>query len=99
MNSIELLYISMTSLSVFASLPQIRQLIVLKRSDEFSLTTWIIWTLAQISALFYSIHINSIPYLAVNIIWIIFYVVMLFLILKYRTVAKNVKQELATVKE
>jgi uncharacterized protein with PQ loop repeat len=84
MRAVEIIYLVTTFISVFTALPQIKQLLAMKDSDEFNLFTWIAWCLAQVSALFYSISIHSTPYLMVNIAWIGFYIAMIGLIIKYR---------------
>jgi hypothetical protein len=69
---------------VLTALPQIRQLLVMKNSDEFNVLTWVAWLLAQLAALVYAVSIHSLPYLLVNIMWIGFYTTMIALIVKYR---------------
>ena len=81
---IEIAYLTATVVSVIAMAPQIKQLFIAKQSDEFSLTTWFIWTMYQIIALSYSITLGSLPFMLTNIAWIVFYTVMLTLIIKYR---------------
>ncbi len=84
MKFIELIYIGTTFASVLMSLPQLRQLWRIKNSDEFSLSSWIAWLIAQLSSLVYAIAIKSTPYLIVNALWLSFYVMMILLIIKYR---------------
>jgi uncharacterized protein with PQ loop repeat len=84
MNALEIIYLTTTSGSVLTALPQVRQLLVLKNSDELNAFSWAAWLVAQITALFYAISIASIPYVIVNIMWILFYATMLGLIIKYR---------------
>jgi uncharacterized protein with PQ loop repeat len=84
MYAIELTYITTSLASVFTAVPQLRKLWSIKNSDEFNLFTWVAWLVAQLSGLVYSISISSIPYLIVNILWVVFYVAMIGLILKYR---------------
>jgi uncharacterized protein with PQ loop repeat len=93
MHIIELIYLVTTFASVFTALPQLKQLWKMKNSDEFNLFSWVAWCLSQVTALFYSITIHSVPYLLVNIAWISFYVVMIGLILKYR---RSTPAQLAT---
>lgn len=84
MNSIEFFYLSTTFVSVMASLPQIKQLWVMKNSDEFNLITWAAWLTSQFAALIYSISIGSVIYITINLIWFVFDLSMYILILKYR---------------
>ena len=94
MHPIEIIYITLSSLSVFTSLPQVRQLWIMKSSEEFNLFTWVTWFIAQISALAYSIYIKSIAYTAINLMWIVFYITVLALIVKYRQ-PKQLDQQVA----
>jgi len=84
MRAIEIIYLVTTFASVFTALPQVKQLLAMKDSDEFNLFTWVAWFLAQVAALFYSLSIHSLPYFMVNIAWISFYIAMISLIIKYR---------------
>jgi uncharacterized protein with PQ loop repeat len=89
MYTIELIYLATTFISVIAAFPQLKQLWLMKNSDEFNLTSWVAWFLAQLAALLYAISIASIPYLVVNFLWITFYALMIGLIIKYRTKGKK----------
>jgi len=93
MRAVEIIYLVTTFISVFTALPQVKQLLAMKDSDEFNLFTWIAWCLAQVSALFYSISIHSMPYLMVNIAWIGFYIAMISLIIKYRSTTVKLATE------
>jgi uncharacterized protein with PQ loop repeat len=84
MKFIELIYVGTTFASVIMAFPQLKQLWRLKNSDEFNLSTWVAWFVAQLSSLVYAIAIKSIPYLIVNFLWLSFYVTMIALIFKYR---------------
>lgn len=81
---IQLAYLVATFASVASGLPQIKQLLITKQSDELSLKTWISWTTCQCVALLYAISLGAIPYIIANVAWIIFYLYMVFLIIKYR---------------
>jgi uncharacterized protein with PQ loop repeat len=89
MRIIELIYITTTLISVLTALPQLKRLWTVKSSDEFSLSSWVAWLVAQITALVYALSIASVPYLIVNLLWITFYVLMIFLIIKYRDTSKK----------
>ncbi len=84
MNLIELTYILASIASVIVMYPQIKKLLLTKRSDELSLSTWGVWAICQFVALIYSLSLAAIPLILVNAVWITFYVAMLVLILKYR---------------
>lgn len=82
--TIELLYLIAMTAAVAASGPQIRQLLITKQSDELSLSTWTIWLLTQCVATTYAISISSIPYAIASTCWLLFYLVMVMLIIRYR---------------
>lgn len=84
MKVIVYIYLATSLCSVATALPQVRQILVMKNSDEFNLLSWLAWSIAQITALVYSITIHSLPYVVVNLGWITFYLVMTVLIVKYR---------------
>lgn len=84
MQTLEIVYLTAAVGSVLAMAPQIRQLWITKQSDELNLVTWIMWSITQCVALVYSLAIGAIPYFVVNVAWIIFYIVMITLIIKYR---------------
>ena len=84
MNLIELAYLLASTASVIAMWPQVRQLLVAKRSDELSLPTWITWTACQLISLVYSISIKALPFILANIAWVTFYITMLGLIFRYQ---------------
>lgn len=84
MTVIELLYMLAAALALTACIPQLRQLMATKQSDEFSLQTWIVWTCAQMMALIYMISIGNVPLVLVNIAWTGFYAYMTYLIYRYR---------------
>ena len=93
MNYIELLYILASVASVIVMYPQIKKLLITKQSDELSLTTWGVWASYQVIALFYAISLFAVPYILVNIVWIIFYGIMLVLIFKYRNNTSQLASE------
>ena len=84
MQPFEILYMISTSVSLLSSIPQARQLVVTKRSDELSLTTWIVWLGTQLVSFMYAISIAQTALIFANIGWITFYAVMVGLILYYR---------------
>lgn len=94
MHTIELIYVTTTFVSIVTAFPQLKQLWLIKNSDEFNLLSWVAWLIAQLAALIYAISIASVPYLIVNLLWITFYAFMIGLIIKYRG---NGKKEMAYV--
>ena len=93
MTIIELLYICSTTIAVLASIPQIRQLLITRCSDELSLTTWVLWLCTQFVSLTYAISIANILLACVNVTWIIFYITMVALIVRYRPRTQVLPQE------
>lgn len=93
MHTIAFIYVTASSLSVIAALPQLHQLWMMKDSSEFNLFSWVAWTAAQFTALAYAVSIASLPYLIVNILWVSFYMTMVALILKYRHPAPTTAEQ------
>jgi uncharacterized protein with PQ loop repeat len=84
MDFIAPLYVLAGFFAFAISYPSVHQLIKIKRSDELSLWSWWGWLSYQVIALIYSIDIWAVPYIIINILWIIFYGMMIFLIIRYR---------------
>jgi hypothetical protein len=84
MNFFETLYACSTTIAVLASFPQIRQLLLAKRSDELNLATWTLWLGTQFVSLTYALSIHNRLLTIINAVWITFYAVMLGLITYYR---------------
>ncbi len=89
MNTVTALYLSAGSLAVLASLPSLRKLIITKRSDELSLTTWTGWLGYHFIALYYAISIDAVAYVVLNILWISFFASMVGLIIYYAPTKKR----------
>lgn len=70
--------------SVLAAIPQLIRLIKLKHAHEFSLFSWIIWLVYQLVSVAYSADIKAYAYVAINSLWVVFYLVMVILIFRYR---------------
>ena len=85
MKFIEIAYIVSTMISLLAGIPQARQLMIEKRSDEFSLSSWSLWVGTQCVSLMYALSIHNMLLAAVNVMWVSFYAFMVALILRYRT--------------
>lgn len=84
MQPFELLFMLSTSISLVSSIPQARQLIITKRSDELSLPTWIVWFGSMIISLLYAISLSQLTLILAYIGWATFYGVMVGLIIHYR---------------
>ena len=74
----------MNGASLVASVPQVIQLFKEKRSDELSLSTWLMWFLCQITFLIYVMSRGETLMLVTNTIWLVFYAAMLWMIVYYR---------------
>lgn len=81
---IEFFYITAALIALSAGVPQLRQLLVSKASDEFSLSTWFIWLSTQCVTLAYVTTIGNTIMMVVNIAWVLFYAAMVGLILYFR---------------
>lgn len=84
MYTIEIIYIVAALIAVGAGFPQLKQLLYTKASDEFSLSTWVVWSFTQMVTLLYVTSIGNVLMIAVNIIWVAFYALMAILIVYYR---------------
>lgn len=84
MHIIQILYITASTASVCAGVPQLRQLMAARRSDEFSVQTWSVWTASQFAGLSYAIWMHDLFFTVVTAVWVVFYCIMMTLILKYR---------------
>lgn len=81
---VEIIYIITALVALSACLPQIKKLLVAKRSDEFSLQTWSIWTMTQLATLVYVMSLGEVLMILVNLSWVSFYAFMVVLIVRYR---------------
>jgi uncharacterized protein with PQ loop repeat len=84
MKLIEIAYILATMISLGAGIPQIRQLMAEKRSDEFNISSWSMWVGTQCVSLLYAISIANFLLVSVNVLWVAFYATMAVLVIKYR---------------
>ena len=73
--------------SVLASIPQLIKLLKIKQSDEFNIFSWVIWLLYQVIAVAYTLDIKAYVYAVINLLWVLFYLTMVILILRYRKFA------------
>lgn len=99
MKFIHLLYMLAATASVCAGAPQLRKLVLTKRSAGFSLPTWMVWLATQVISLAYALSVHDRLYAVVSSIWVAFYAVMVVLIVRYReadTLAKESSDEPVT---
>lgn len=66
-----------------AGIPQMVKLIKTKNSDEFNLSTWTMWVATQSVSTAYAISIGDYLLMTINAAWVLFYLVMASLIIKY----------------
>jgi len=62
-----------------------------KQSDEFSLSTWVVWLVTQCITLVYVTSIGNKLMMVVSVAWITFYVAMISLIIYYHPARKRRK--------
>lgn len=84
MHIIEALYITAALIALSAGVPQLRQLLIAKASDELSLPTWCTWFFTQCATLIYVTALGNILMMVVNLAWVGFYAAMVCLIIYYR---------------
>ncbi|MNQ19629.1 hypothetical protein D3C85_326990 [compost metagenome] len=84
MAPIFILYTIASIAGIAAGIPQLRKLIATKQSDEFSVVTWMTWGVVQCISLLYALEVKATLYAAICVVWIVFYIVMVVLIIKYR---------------
>jgi len=90
---VQVLYVLASIVSIAAGIPQLRKLLLTKRSDEFSIPTWSIWTATQAVSLLYSFYLGDIYFTTVCAIWLAFNGLMMILIFRYRNGPIPVKVE------
>lgn len=89
MYAIEIAYIIAAIVAISAGVPQLRQLLIAKASDELSLPTWIVWLSTQTVTLVYVVSIGSTLMAYVSLAWVLFYAAMVSLIIYYRRPARQ----------
>lgn len=93
---IEFIYLLASGTAIAAMAPQVKQLLVHKDVSSLSLTSWVIWTVAQAIATVYGISIGALPYVIISSIWLTYYGSVVGIILYYqrpRTVAVTEQAE------
>lgn len=78
------LYILGAVIAIGAGIPQIRQLLAVRNSDEFELSTWLAWLGTQVISLAYVISLRQVLLAIVSACWVIFYAVMVGLIIHFK---------------
>ena len=70
--------------AVLASYPTLKALYNTKDSSSLSLFSWVMWALYDVVSLLYSLTIHAYIYTYVNIGWLVFYLAIIVMIMKYR---------------
>lgn len=83
-----------------AGIPQMIKLVKTKNSDEFNLSTWSMWVGTQTVSTAYAISIGDVLLMSINMGWVLFYLTMVALIVKYsprrvRQSAQLIPQEIS----
>lgn len=81
---IETLFILVSIVAVSAGGTQVYRLLKVGRSDELSISTWVLWLGTQAIQLIYMITLQQPILIAVSTLWTALYIVMVGLILYYR---------------
>lgn len=81
---LQILYITAGFIAIAAGFPQMKRLIEVKNSDEFSLQTWVMWALTQMITLLYASTLGDWLIVTVSGAWVAFYITMVTLIIYYR---------------
>lgn len=89
MITIEFAYLIASSIAIMAMLPQVKQLLVTRQSEEFNVFSWSSWTFSQFVALMYGISLGAVPYIVINSIWLAYYLVMIGVIIYFRKPQKS----------
>ena len=74
--------------AVLASFPTLKALYESKDSSSLSLISWVIWAIYDVVSLLYSITIHAYIYSSVNAAWLVFYLAIIVMIIKYRRKSK-----------
>jgi uncharacterized protein with PQ loop repeat len=96
MNIFEITYTIGVLVAIGACIPQVIQLIKTKRSDEFSISTWLLWATTQGLSFMYAMHLGDTLLIAANAIWVSFYTLMVALIFHYRAEQLRLQYEQTT---
>lgn len=83
MLTIQILLIISSLVALAAGIPQMIKLVKTKNSDEFNLGTWSMWIGTQSVSTVYALSIGDLLLLCINFSWVLFYLSMAALIVKY----------------
>jgi uncharacterized protein with PQ loop repeat len=78
-----------SAISVAGNFPMLLHLLKVKDSTGQSLNAWWTWQVANVLLLTYAIYIKDFVFTLLQIMWVIFVSVTIFLIIKYRKKANN----------
>lgn len=81
---IEFIYIVASLASICAMAPQVKRVLVTKRTDELSLASWTTWAIAQAGTTAYATSINALLFVIISSTWLLYYASMATLIVHYR---------------
>lgn len=81
---IQIAYLVSSFVAILAMIPQLRQVIRVKHSEELNINTWSTWAGCQVVSLVYALSFNVIAYAVVSAIWIVLYILMVILIVRYK---------------
>ena len=71
-------------ISVIGNLPMLFHLVKTKNSTGQSILAWSVWEIANLMLLIYAVHINDVIFTFLQIAWVIFCAVIIFLVIKYK---------------
>lgn len=92
MFSIETIYLLGSMAAVAAMAPQVKTLLTTRSSAELSLLSWCIWSGSQIIAFAYSISLGALPFIVISGVWVVYYLLIVTLIIRFRKSAKKVAE-------
>lgn len=81
---IEFIYIAASFASICAMAPQVKRVLMTKRTDELSLTSWTTWAITQAGTTAYAASINALLFIIISSTWLFYYASMVALIVHYR---------------
>lgn len=84
MTTLQIIYIIAACTALGAGIPQMKKLIQTRRSDEFSLNTWVMWICTQLVATTYAFSLGDKLLIGINCAWVLFYSAMVYLIVRFQ---------------
>ncbi len=97
MHPIEIIMTISAVVAISAGVPQMIKLVKTKKSDEFNLSTWLMWVITQSVSTVYAVSINNPLLIVINLTWVTFYAVMTFLIVRYSHKSRKHAENTATL--